>query len=451
MIDGTKLRIHPDAQRRVRAHALLAGQWRSRGHGKAVNERHTAKWNGWTFTGDATRCWEIRGSFHKAHHGGTNWQDYTFAQFHETVAALCDAFGLHDAGLTLAGLEIGVNIVPPMPTAEVLRSIVLHKNALPVAMAKGHGIEIVHGAYKFKIYNKATQYPRHVTGELLRVEVKVNKMRTLHPVLGKGATVADLLDPAAWHRLGAFLLSKFNELLIVEPHMDLSALRPAQRDLVVKAADPSYWQAMDKRRRSERRRTLRDLFTRYASPNLKATIQGLIAAKLAELNDSPNTPDLCTKGTTAAPLPRTRTFAPRGQGHPATPSEGQNRTFAPLAIRGAKVRGTPPEVGSELGPCSTPSGTTPENDPAEGHGIAEGMPPEVAGGRGLDGVRRCLACGRDISDQDPRSRVCSERIHGKAGKACRNKLSNRTLSLQRMAVRGGFLFDEAPYIRPSVN
>lgn len=449
MYDGTKLRIHPDAQRRLRTHALLAGRWRSRGHGKAVNERHTAKWNGWTFTGDATRCWEIRGSFHKAHHGGTNWQDYTFVQFCGTVAALRDAFGLHDAGLTLAGLEVGVNIVPPIPTAEVLRSIVLHKNAHPVAMMKGHGIEIVHAGYRFKVYNKAAQYPQHVTGELLRVEVKVNKMRTLAGC--EVRSVADLLDPAAWTRLRAFLLSKFNELLIVEPHMPTDALRPAQRDLVAKAAAPSYWQAMDKRRRSERRRTLRDLFTRYASPNLKATIQGLIAAKLAELNDGPTTPDLCTKGTTTDPPPRTRTFAPRGQGHPATPSEGQNRTFAPLAIRGAKVRGTPSEEGSELGPCSTPSSTTPENNPAEGHGVAEGTPSEVAGGRGLDGVRRCLACGRDISDQDPRSRVCSERIYGKAGKACRNKLSNRTLSLQRMAVRGGFLFDDAPYIRPSVN
>lgn len=312
MIDGTKIRIHgADAheqlrmQRRLRSHRLLKDSWRSRGEGKAGEQRHTAKWNGWTFTADATRCWEVRGSFHKAHHGGTNWQDYTFTQFRETVAALCDAFGLHDAGLTLAGLEIGVNIVPPMPTAEVLRSIVLHKNAHPVAMAQGHGIEIVHAGYRFKVYNKAAQYPQHVTGELLRVEVKANKMRTLHPVLGKGATVADLLNPAAWTRLRAFLLSKFDELLIVEPTVRTDGLRPAQRDLVVKAANPSYWHTMPRQRRSERRRTLDALFTHYASPNLKANLRTLIAAKLEELNaeapaimPAPFTRDVCTKGTT---------------------------------------------------------------------------------------------------------------------------------------------------------
>lgn len=423
MIDGTKLRIHPDAQRRLRTHPLLAGRWRSRGHGKAVNERHTAKWNGWTFTGDATRCWEIRGSFHKAHHGGTNWQDYTFAQFRETVATLCDAFGLHDAGLTLAGLEVGVNIVPSMPTAEVLRSIVLHKNAHPVAMAKGHGVEIVHAGYRFKVYNKAAQYPQHVTGELLRVEVKVNKMRTLAGC--EVRSVADLLDPAAWTRLRAFLLSKFNELLIVEPHMPTDALRPAQRDLVVKAAAPSYWQAMPRQRRSERRRTLDALFVRYASPNLKTNLRALIVAKLEELNaevpaimPAPLTRDVCTKGTAGTSAPGTRTFAPRGQRPAKTPRQDQNRTFAPLAIRGANVR-----VDAKGGDA-TEVGMMPPAQPA----------------------RRCLACGRDISAQDPRSRVCSERIHGKAGKACRNKLSNRSLTLRRMAERGGLLFDERPFV-----
>ena len=104
MIDGTKLRLPDCTQQRVRSHHLLAGRWRSRGQGKAGHERFTATWNGWTFTGDATRCWEIRGSFHKAHHLATNWQDYTFTQFLETVAALCDAFGLHPSGLIIAGV-----------------------------------------------------------------------------------------------------------------------------------------------------------------------------------------------------------------------------------------------------------------------------------------------------------------------------------------------------------
>lgn len=418
MIDGTKIRIHQDAQRRMRAHPLLVGRWRSRGEGKAGNERHTATWEGWTFTGDATRCWQLRGSFHKYHHGGTNWQGYTFTQFRDTVATLCDAFGLHDAGLTFAGLEIGVNIVPPVPTADVLRSIVRHfakgraNHTTPIPMPEGHGIQIVHAGYKFKIYDKAAQYPQHVTGELLRFEVKAHKMRTLAPCLVR--TVADLLDPAAWTRLRAFLLAKYDELLIVEPMVPTEGLRPAQRDLVARAADPAYWQAMDRRTRSKRRKAYAELVERIGADGLKATVRALIAAKLSELGNGYG----CTKGTATAADPESATVAPRGQRRAKAARKGKSATVAPLVIKGATVTPTRQVPGEGATPSEVPSA----------------------------GVRRCLACGRDISDQDPRSRVCSERIHGKAGKACRNKLSNRSLTLRRMAARGGLLFDERPFV-----
>lgn len=412
MIDGTKLRLPDGTQQRVRAHHLLAGRWRSRGQGKAGHERFTATWQGWTFTGDATRCWEIRGSFHKVHHLGTNWQDYTFTQFLDTVAALCDAFGLHPSGLNIAGLEVGVNIVPSMPTRDVLRSIVLHRTTAPTAMHKGHGIEITHAAFKFKVYDKAHQH--ELPGELLRFEVKATRMRPLHPLGVR--SVADLLDPATWHRLGAFLLAKFDELLIVEPHMPTDALRPAQRELVATASDPAYWQAMDGRTRWKRRRALDALHQQHVPHGLKASLRTAIGAKLSDLLNG----DICHNWTTAAPEVPRATNATRGQRTADHPGQGEKATNATLAIRVAKV----PFVGSVSGALV---------DPAE-------VPPAE--------VRRCPVCGRDISHQHPTSRVCSERLYGKEGKRCRNTLSNRTLTLRRMAARGGLLFDQRPFVQP---
>lgn len=433
MIDGVKLRIYPDAQRRMREHTLLAGRWRSRGEGKAGEQRHAAKWSGWTFTGDATRCWEVRGSFHKVHHGGTNWQDYTFTQFRDTVAALCDAFGLHDAGLTLATLEVGANIIPPIPTAAVLRSIVLHKDATPVPMQKGEGIQIVHAAYRFKIYDKAAQYREHVNGELLRFELKANKMRTLARC--KVQTVADLLDPVAWTRLRAFLLAKFAELLIVEPDMPTEGLRPAQRDLVANAAVPSNWQALNRWTRSRRRKEYTALVQRIQPNGLKPTLRELIAAKLSELNNC----NVCTKGTAGTPCPECATFAPRGH-HPAkAPRKGQSATFAPLAIRGANVAPTVPVPGEVAHPANTAL------LPAKGRALAPSPIGEV---QAVVPVRCCLTCGRDISDQKPRSKYCSERRYGKAGKSCRNAASNRNRDRHDIEQHGPLLFDHVPYIRP---
>jgi len=45
--------------------------------------------------------------------------------------------------------------------------------------------------------------------------------------------------------------------------------------------------------------------------------------------------------------------------------------------------------------------------------------------------RHCVTCGRDISDQKAGSRFCSERLYGKAAKQCRNKDSNKRLSIKR--------------------
>lgn len=414
MIDGTKLRLPDGTQQRVRTHHLLAGRWRSRGQGKAGHERFTATWQGWTFTGDATRCWEIRGSFHKVHHRGTNWQDYTFTQFLETVAALCDAYGLHPSGLTIAGVEVGVNIIPSTPTRDVLRSIVLHRTKAPTPMPKGHGIEITHAAFKFKVYDKAAQHSDHVPGELLRFEVKATRMRPLQPLGVR--TVADLLDPATWHRLGVFLLAKFDELLIVEPHMPTDTLRPAQRELVAMASDPAYWQAMDGRTRWKRRRALDTLHQQHVPHGLKASLRTAIGAKLSDLLNG----DICHKGTTVATEVPRATNATRGQRTADHPGQGEKGTNATLAIRVAKV----PFEGSGSGALV---------DPAE-------VPPAE--------VRRCPVCGRDISHQHPSSRVCSERLYGKEGKRCRNTLSNRTLTLRRMAARGGLLFDQRPFVQP---
>jgi hypothetical protein len=379
-------------------------KWTAKGPGRNGCPRYVGRWGAFTFHGDEIRCTRMVGSFHKQHHGGTNWQDFTFTQFVEVVTSVCIAFGLHPVNLALSNVEVGANIIPPIPTAKVLRSIVLHKTAAPIPMRKGHGIEIHHAAYRFKIYDKALQY--HRPGELLRFEVAANRMRPLERYGVR--TLSDLMEPSAWIELQGYLLARFDELLIVEPGIQRPGLRPAQVELLANAGNASYWEGLDKRRRSEKRKALNGIYTRHAPNGLKTTLRRLIVAKLEELNDGP-TPDLCHDGATPTAPSTPRTFAPTGV--PATdhPEKGPIRTFAPYTIRVAKVR--VPDAGEE--------GTE---------------------------ARRCLSCGRDISGQDPRSRVCSERIHGKDGKACRNKLSNRSLTLRRMALRGLLLFDEQPFV-----
>ncbi len=390
MFDGVKLRIQGRDQQRLRSHHLLS--WKPKGVDTLGRERYVARWGAFTFKGDATRCTQMRGSFHQQHHGGENWADFTRDHFAEVVASVCIALGLHSSTLRLANLELGVNILPPIPTPDVLTCIVLHRTQRPTPFREGIGIEVLHSAYRFKIYDKARQYNR--PGELLRFEVAVKKMRTLGRY--HVATLSDLLEPATWIALQGYLLARFDELLIVQPGVHAEGLRPAERELLARASDPNYWVGLTKGQRSEKRATLANIYTRSASPNLKATLRALIASKLQELNNAPE--QFAEDGP--------RTFAPTGNDLPGTPSAGTERTFSPHVIKGAKVR-------------------------------FEGTGKEV---------RRCPVCGRDITHQDPRSRVCSERLYGKEGKRCRNALSNRSLSLRRMDVRSYPLFDQTPFV-----
>lgn len=409
MIDGLKLRIQGRGQQRLRSHPLLS--WKPNGVDTLGRERYVARWGAFTFKGDASRCTQMRGSFHHQCHGGENWADFTHAQFAEVVRAVCIALGLHSSTLRVANLEVGVNIIPPMPTPEVLPCVVLHRTQHPSRMdAPAIGLVIQHAAYRFKIYDKARQYDR--PGELLRFEVAVRKMRTLAGC--RAATLSDLLEPAVWTALRGYLLARFDELLIVEPDMHPDEHRPADRELLTRAPDPKFWVGLTKGQRSEKRKRLTGIYARHVPEGLKATLRTSIVAKLAELTDHPPR-DLYTDGVTVSPEDGPVTFAPTGNANDPkeeavsrTTPEGPNRTFAPHVIKGAKVR-------------------------AEGCG---------------EGVRRCPVCGRDITHQDPRSRVCSERLYGKAGKRCRNTLSNRSLSLRRMDVRSAPLFDQRPFFRP---
>lgn len=395
MFDGVKIPITGRAQLRLRTHPLLT--WKPNGVDRIGRERFVATWGAFLFKGDATRCTSMRGSFHKHYFGGENWQDFTREQFAEAVAAVCLALGLHPSALRLSNVEVGVNIVPPRSTSAVLRSIVLHRTQRPNAMRQGVGVEIQHTAYRLKIYDKARQYGRH--GELLRFEVAVRKMRTLERYGVR--TLADLLDPKVWTAMRGYLLDRFNELLIVEPDIFTEGLKPVERELLNRATDPAYWIALERRPRSEKRRTLDAIYSRHAPNGLKAALRALIASQAEELN--------------AGPMAATdaRTYSPTGVEVLNTSVEDPERTFSPLALRGANVRSVFSKVD-----------------------------------RSSEGVRCCPVCGRDITHQHPRSQVCSERLYGKEGKRCRNTLSNRTLSLRRMDVRSAPLFDQRPFIRP---
>lgn len=236
---------------------------------------HVAKWSGWTFYGNSAEVKEIRGSFHQHYHGGTNWQPFTFAQLVATVNDLCDAFGLFAGELRIVNLEIGINVRPPIPAVDLLPLFIFHRTRLPERMeGTDRGIVFRHpGRYRLKAYDKGYQFPE--AGELFRFEVHVDRMDKLN---GLGiCTVQDLTKPAAWEAARSYLLHRFAEVFIVEPWVAMERPRPAQRALVDRATDPTYWKALTPKKRYCKRLRLEGIYQRHASRHLKAELRACIS------------------------------------------------------------------------------------------------------------------------------------------------------------------------------
>ena len=73
--------------------------------------------------------------------------------------------------------------------------------------------------------------------------------------------------------------------------------------------------------------------------------------------------------------------------------------------------------------------------------------PYIVGNNSILYPKYCLTCGRDISSQKISSKFCSEKMHGKEVKKCRNKVSNFILRESRK-YRSVLLFDIDMYLTP---
>jgi hypothetical protein len=158
---------------------------------------------------------------------------------------------------------------------------------------------------------------------------------------------------------------------------------------------------------------------KFAGRDLKWDLGRTLDAKL---NDLLNVPSQATE--------RGDVFTNIPAGHTAPDGE---RFHGSIKV-GNRTQELPAEVGSTATPV-----------PLQRTGKEQG--PEAT----ATGVRRCLTCGRDITDQRPGSRYCSQTRYGKDGKRCRNAGSNprnnRLRSLGHIE-REPLLFDHRPFIVP---
>ncbi|GGB01826.1 hypothetical protein [Puia dinghuensis] len=347
----------------------------------------------------------INGSLHKYHNGGEHNADaFPFTGLLDTISGLCAAIGVMPDRLELHGIEIGLNIPLPFTPLRVLNNAVCYKNKpfqLIHKRNKRKGLLCCLWDYDIKLYDKAAQSDTDC-GDLLRFEVKVNKMRYLD---GYGLTHLEALtDPGKVYPLIQVLTDALGGIIWTDKAAQLDRMNDREQKQWLYLGSPASWEAMNKYQLRDSRKKLAALFGRYVDHPISAVIAPLLVTtwkqQFAGSSEADNAPPFhrLSEKLEAVNLP----------------------TFSPLECIKEKVREKDQELTKPL------AGFSGKED------LYIKKINNVTGPISILPSRRCISCGRDISGQDKRSRFCSEKVYGPKAKQCRNRDSNKRRDHKRI-------------------
>lgn len=208
-------------------------------HGNKVTPSKNANYRGLEFKIYDTGTVTLSGSLHKYWNGGAhNYNDFNSEAFLGVLKDLNTKFGIEPANCILKCLEIGINIVPPIPTNHILDYCFLHKTK-PFEYQKnsneGKYKQVQHSQYIIKIYNKALHYQRdylEISNEIMRFEIKYTKMQKLNE---RG--IFNLIDLAKYglHNFKNELLKEFNNILFYDTTIQ------SKSKCLTNYKNPLYW------------------------------------------------------------------------------------------------------------------------------------------------------------------------------------------------------------------
>jgi hypothetical protein len=321
---------------------------------------------------------ELLGSLHKYHNAGDhNTNDFLFKDVIKAVNVLAIQFDVKPETSVLRGLEIGVNVALPFPVIRLLKAVICH-GGVPFQPLDKQGAKkglLCHKyEYKIKIYDKTSEAPTG-TKNLLRFEIKVNRMRYLEPYGIK--YLSDITNPDKVARLGILLLEMFSSIIMYDANsIQPKQLTTAKQLKLSNWKNANYWQGLNRKQRYNQRLQFDSLLADHNANTTHFVVADLIRQKWLNLIGAKH-------------KNRVRFH------HDFTSSEKPKQgTFSQLEYR----------VKTSFS-----------------NSLNEGKEKTV-----------CKSCERDLSGQKNGSTFCSEKLYGKVAKKCRNKDSNKRYRFKQL-------------------
>ena len=189
---------------------------------------------------------EVSGSIHKYFNDGKhNFNQFEKSNLIESVSLLSDKLKVNLRNFKISGLEVGVNIKPPIDSQEIIANSLLYKSR-PFESKyhndEGNYKQVSLSEYKIKLYDKRLHYEAQgyeVGEETMRFEIKYNSMRS---VKQKGIFLLEDLEQKI-ECLKEPLLNAWDKVLFFDPSIN----KKKNNEKNIRYANINYWMELKKK------------------------------------------------------------------------------------------------------------------------------------------------------------------------------------------------------------
>ena len=190
---------------------------------------------------------ELAGSLHKYYNDGKhNYNQFGRKEAEIALKRLIEVTGLELPIFKVESVEVGVNLMPPIPSDDIINNALMYKRRpfeAKYCTDEGNYRQVTLSEYWVKLYNKRLHYEIQgydIGHEILRFELKINKMRmlakyrvfTLEDLMNNIEDIAKDMLPKAWM-----------EVLLYDPTVNKQT-----KEQTIKYANVNFWRGIAKER-----------------------------------------------------------------------------------------------------------------------------------------------------------------------------------------------------------
>jgi hypothetical protein len=185
---------------------------------------------------------KLEGSVHKFQQG-QNYRDFSCLDVFNVIDEITQLLGIAAGNIKIHQMEFGLNLMARIHSNQILKNIVSHKGRefeQKFYNNKGYLKRFVWTNYIFKIYDKGLQY--QLDQDIIRVEIKAQKMQFFEQQKIRVSTLADLYDVALYPRLEDALIKALSELIFTDTRICRGSIKNVtDKMLFVEYSNTQNW------------------------------------------------------------------------------------------------------------------------------------------------------------------------------------------------------------------